>query len=69
MPFFDIGLKVLFIGGLLFFGIFSYICASWTGRDPKEKQTIMTGALVSFFYSFKVFFIGTIILVIVYFIT
>lgn len=68
MPFFDTGLKTLIIGGLLFFGIFSYVCLLWTDRDPKEKQNIMTGVIVSCLYSFKVFFIGTIILIIVYFI-
>jgi len=63
---FDALVKILVFGGILFFVVFAWACALWTTRDLKDKKTIFTGAALSLIYTFQIFFIGTIILILVY---
>jgi len=71
MSFFNIGIKILSIGVLIFFIIFFYFCLLWTerfeekpGQKKKIKVAVISAFMVSLLYSFKIFLIGVAILAI-----
>ncbi|MDI6883376.1 MAG: hypothetical protein QMC93_02855 [Patescibacteria group bacterium] len=66
MSFLNTGVKILIWLGIVFFGVFSYFCLLWTERPPLKISNIMGAIAVSLLYTFKIFFIGAIFLVLIY---
>ena len=57
---------ILFIMGIIIFGVFAYLCFVWTYRKTPNFQNIMTGVQVSALYVFKIFFYSVLIFIIIY---
>lgn len=67
---FDFGMKILIFLCSVFFAIFWYLCNLWTAPGhiragvPPEKRDPLRAAIVSFFVTFRIFFIASLVLII-----
>ncbi|KPJ56988.1 hypothetical protein AMJ49_03020 [Parcubacteria bacterium DG_74_2] len=59
---FEAGMKILILFGFFFFFIFWYLCNIWTAPHVGERRNPGAAFMVSFFYTFQFFLIGSIIL-------
>jgi len=61
MSFFDIGIKILIGGLIIFFIIFANFCYHWADPHTKRERLIIA-FMVAFLYSCLIFPVGVIIL-------
>ena len=65
MLFLESAIKIFLMIVFLFFLVFGYQCLIWTNRDRKEAKNILSGAIVSLFYNFKILLLGFLIILII----
>lgn len=58
--------SILFVLGIILFGVFAYLCFVWTYRKTPNFQNIMTGVQVAALYVFKIFFYCALIFILTY---
>jgi len=59
---FDIGIKFLIGGLIIFFIVFANICYDWTEPSYTKKERLIISLMTSFFHSYKFFLKGVVIL-------
>lgn len=64
MSFFDIGIKILIIGIIIFFVVFANFCYHWADPHTRRERLIIA-FMISFLYSCIIFPIGVIVLVLI----
>jgi len=62
---FDIGMKILIFGLIVFFIIFAVFCYYWTEPSYTRKEKLIIAFMVSFLHSCVIFPLGVVILFLV----
>ncbi|NQU82543.1 MAG: hypothetical protein HQ539_01190 [Parcubacteria group bacterium] len=58
--------NILIVLGFILFFVLAYFCVLWTERNPRKKENILGGAMVSWIYSFKIFLMAVIVFSLIY---
>lgn len=60
MLFFNIGVKIILAVTIIFFIVFFWLCFAWSDMHRRGER-LGIAAVVSFLYSFVVFFVGVLV--------